>query len=340
MYILIADDTAAVVQNFSKAIRKLGHTPILCNSLREACKIIEDPSQYVDIAFLDNHFHGEDYGIDKVREFRSKKPDMDIVVTTKRDVRPDLVADVVNLQVGFFKKQSDDPTLLDAEISQRVNIRRAKDEALGRRIAEFQKAATEGGEGIRRLLHFVTGSRTKHKPEVVSLEPTNQHLIVPRFERFQTIHVGQQVEIAQEFVLDRSQNWKASTTLELGLGIDESVRFFSSTLGLQIKSMLNAKCSIEEASQLKSSYRVGHKLSLTTDEINRQIRRREYYRGIDHAIYKVVVRSSCGHCGTSDLIELRVFVPVNVVEVSVAFDKQGFKVPGEDGREAYHQLRP
>ena len=128
--------------------------------------------------------------------------------------------------------------------------------------------------------------------------------------------------------------------MELGLGIEESVKFFSSKLGFQIKQKLQEDHSVDQSIKLKSSYRIGHKLSLTEEDTRRHIRRREYYRGIDHAVYKVSVRSSCGHCGTSDLVELRVFVPISVVEVSVAFDKQGFKVPGEDGREAYHQLRP
>jgi len=340
MHILIADDTHDVVVNFDKAIRKLGHTPILCSSLREASVAIENPKMEIDIAFIDNHFHNEGFGIDKIRHFRGHKSDMDVVITTKRDVRPDLVADVVNLQVGFFKKQSDDPTLLEAEISQRVNIRREKEDALRRKIMQLQKAAAGGNEGVRRLINFVTGSKAKPKIEIDSIESTGQHVIVPRFEKFQTIHVGENVEITKEFEVESSLQWKASTLMELGLGIDESLKFFGSKIGEEIKAKIKTEFSVEETKTLKGAYRIGHKLSLTAEDTARKIRRREYYRGIDHVIYKVIVKSACRYCKSADTVELRIYVPTGVVDVSVAFDKQGFPVPGEDGREAYRQLLP
>jgi hypothetical protein len=338
MKILIVDDTPEVLDNFAKAIVKLGHTPISCKTLREACRTIEDPGTHIDIAFIDNHFANEGFGIDKVGLFRTQKPEMDIVVTTKRDVRPDLVAEIVNLEVGFFKKQTDDPTLLEAEISQRVNMRRAEEQALRRKFAELKKVAGQAHEGIRRLLGFVTGGERERKLLLESIEATNQKAIVPRFERFLTIQVGQQVEITQEFEFECAEQWKAATTLGLGLGIDESLKFFKSKLGLMIKGRIQSEFTIDETARLKGSYRVGQKLCLTEDDERRQIRRREYYRGIEHSIYRAIIRSSCSRCGARDVIELRVFVPAAVVEVSVAFDKQGFKVPGEDGREAYHQV--
>jgi len=339
MNILIADDTAPAAHAFEAAIRKLGHKPLVCTTLAEATSIINNPNSSIEIAFLDNYFEKEGFGIDKIREYRRAKPDMDIVVTTKYPVKPELVTEIIALEVGFFKKHTIDPTWLEAEISQRVNIKLSKDRALRRQIEGLQKVAESGGEGVFRL--FGLGSAKRRKKFIVDLvEHTNEKVILPKCERFRTVHIGQTFEISEEYKFECSQGIKASTRMGVGLGLEESTKFFSTKVGLEIKQRLQTEFHIEESRTLQGSLRVGQKLGLTAEDEKRQTRRREYYRGIQHDVYRASLRSICEHCGASDPIILRVYVPSSVVEVSVAYDKSGMRVAGEDGREGYTELSP
>jgi hypothetical protein len=48
--------------------------------------------------------------------------------------------------------------------------------------------------------------------------------------------------------------------------------------------------------------------------------------------------SSCSHCAATDGIAINVYVPVEIIEVSAAFDKKGYLIAGEDGRLAHTEL--
>jgi hypothetical protein len=339
MKILIADDTPEVVDAFSNAIRRLGHSPVGCRTLKETEAIISDVSSGLEIAFIDNHFKNEGFGAERVREFREQKPDMDIVITTKYPIKPELVAEIIVLQVGFFKKHTIDSSHLEAEICQRINMRRARAEGVARRISALQKAAGEGGEGILRIL---TLGLAKKKPpfKMVSLSNANRRVIFPRFEKFMTVQIGQETKISQTFEFNCENQTKAATHFQLGLGLNESSAFFGTKLGSEIKTQLKSLFSIEETRSIKGTYALGQTLKLSDQDQKINIRRREYFRGVEHQVFLAKIQSECRSCARSETIEVNVYVPSAIVEVSAAFDKMGFKVPGEDGREGHVELTP
>jgi hypothetical protein len=333
---MVADDTPAVVDAFEAAIRKLGHTAVTCRSLRAASSIINNRNNPLDIVFLDNHFKHEGYGIDEIRTFRSVRPDLDIVITTKYAVAPALVRQVVEMQVGFSPKEVVDPVRLELEIAQRVNSRLSSQEAFRAKLKKMREMAEEGKEGFFRVFKF------KGKPRcdltVDAIQKTNETIIVPAFELFQTVGIGQTVEVSHEFEFEVADALKASTEYELGLGLEESVKFFGTEIGGQIKSRLKSQFAVDHSKRVKSAYKIGQKLTLTGADEQAGIRKREYYRGIEHRIFRAKLRANCRHCGSGSTISVQVFVPYKIVEVSVAYDKMGMRLPDEDGRIGYRQL--
>jgi hypothetical protein len=209
-------------------------------------------NQPLDIVFLDNHFQGEDYGIDAIRAFKTTRPDLDIVITTKQAVAPAMVRQVIEMQVGFSPKEVVDPVRLELEIAQRVNARLSMLDALRLKLQKIKEIAEDGKEGFFSIFRF------KGKPRcdltVDAIQKTTERAIVPQFELIQVVNIGQTVEINEEFEIEIADSLKASTELEFGLGLDESVKFFGSEIGLHIKSKLNSQFSVDHSKRVKSTF--------------------------------------------------------------------------------------
>ena len=132
------------------------------------------------------------------------------------------------------------------EISQRVNIRLAKQASVERRLSEFATRICDSREGLWRFPFF--GRKKTTAVQVKAVELLRKSVVYPRFERFLTIHTGEVKEITQEGVWKETVEMKAGTTQELGLKFSESAKFLSSKLGCEIVAKLKAEQAVSPTS--------------------------------------------------------------------------------------------
>lgn len=340
MNIFIADDTPEVTDIFTSVIRRMGHTPIACTTLREADSIMDDVSRRIDIAFLDNHFKNEGFGIAKIRHYLDRRPEMDVVVTTKYPVKSDLVAEIVSLGVGFFKKAVTDPNWLEAEIAQRVNIRRSRELIWRKKMAELRAACDAGGEGVHRVYGWLIKPAKGNPAKIGRISRVNKELVVPGFELFASVGPECEEEVQSTFCVTLLNGLKAGTRMDVGLSLEDSQMFFKSRLGKRIRERLRKEFGIDEALVLQSTFLQGKKLRLSDDELQRGVRRKDFHRGVLSDVYCAEIGIECEKCGAKDSIELVIYVPLRLVEVSSSSDKFGNRIDGEDGRAGYVELKP
>ena len=128
---------------------------------------------------------------------------------------------------------------------------------------------------------------------------------------------------------------KAGTTEELGLKFSQSAKFLGSKLGCEIVAKLKAEQAISEKKTIRSSLKIGQKLQIIDSEYKNGVRRKEFFRGVLHTVFKVVVKFDCTKCGSSNEIDLFILIHDEAVEVAVAYNKKGMVLGDEDGRKGY-----
>lgn len=337
MVIAIADDEKSVLDNFDAAIRRLQHQPLVRQSIRRMMDCVSDKTQPIDILFLDHHFKGEESGVSMIPEILAERPDLDIIVTTKQALDPSFVEEIVNAGVGFFKKSVVDPVWLDMEISQRVNVKQAKLDAIQRKIAEFVSSDAAPREGVFRLPFFrkwnTKGKKSSLK--IVRVDKLPQQCIHPKFERFLTVHSGEVKDLSSEAVWEETLEVKAGTALEFGLKLSESSKFLGSQIGGQIISKLKTEHAVTERRTIRSTWRSSQKVQILDSEHKSGVRRKEFYRGVLHTVFKVGVEMSCTYCDSGSAIDLYFLFPESSIEICVAYDKMGMIHKNEDGRLGY-----
>jgi ActR/RegA family two-component response regulator len=336
MIIAIADDEKPVVDNFRESIIRLNHHPIAHQSIRKMMECISDHTQHIDILFLDHHFRGEECGISMIPEIRTQRPDMDIVVTTKQALEPTFVQEIVNSGVGFFKKSVIDPIWLDMEISQRVNVRQEKINAIQRKIIEFINSKSAPREGVFRI-SFLGNARNKASAtfEILDVKKENGQCIYPSFEKFFTIHSGEVKEMSSETIWEQTIEIKAGTALEIGLKLSNSAKFLGSSIGGEILNKLKIDHAVMRKRTIRSAWKASNKVQILEAEHKSGIRRKEFYRGVLHSVFKVTIRMKCKSCSSGSDVDLFFLYPEGLIETCVSYDKMGKIHNNEDGRIGY-----
>jgi CheY-like chemotaxis protein len=332
--ILIADDKPDVVRAFSSTIKKLGHNAIECSTLSHARKRILKESESIDIAFIDNHFEGEGYGVDYIARFAEARPDMQIVLTTKYSLKPELVKQVVDLRVGFCAKDVADPIRLELEIAQQINIKIQSIEVTRRNLDWIRENSNRNREGVFRLFDLFKKKSDASNLKVGKIVKSRSRIIYPRFEKILTVQANSQVKISSQFELKRAAGLVATTELGFGINAKETSSFLVSKIGIDVMAKLKAKVSGNLEESIRGSLSTETLLFVSEEEYLSGIRRREYYRGIEHELYRVEISSACEKCKCGISADVNILVPYSVVEVSCAFDMEG-KPSADDGRNGY-----
>ena len=339
MHILIVDDEPSDVELFEKAIRIMGHTAVPFSTLASAETYLQQAGTPADLMYLDNHFRasqGGGSGVYKIKDFRKCRPSLTIVVTTNQHLTPDIVQEVLTERVGFFVKPTSGTRRIEADIAQRMAAFAAERERTAALLDAIRKGGETGREGVARFLPFLHKNVKGPGISLVELVKTNETRVIPGFWRYATIAgLGQKIEQEQSAEVETAQNLalKASTEFGIGLSISESVPFFASKIGAKIEKKICGSVIARE--ERKTTLRSVHKevLQLTESEYNAGIARKEFYKGMEHEVWRARLLMNCCRCALKHEVVLGVYAPRGPVCAAVSYDNYGRIVA--DGRTAY-----
>lgn len=333
--ILIADDNFDVIKAFKKAIEDQGHTALTCSTLMAAGKILNNDTEEVDIAFIDNHFTGGGFGVDSIEKFKKYSPDTLFVLTTKYTLQPDLVKQVIDLKVGFCSKDVSDPIRLKLEIAQQVNLKSQAESVAKSKFDLIRKGIKGRREGIFRVFNFFNGEgRLEVKTGKVTRK--KRKVVFPEFKSVLTVHCGSKVSLKEAITVEVSKKILTTTDAGLGLNISESMKFLETKVGIEMLTKLRLEKKVDTNRILRGSWSKEVDLFISDDDAKNGARRREFFQGVEHVVYEVELVGCCENCNCEILATISVLIPEKIVEVSCTYDKYGKIFNEEDGRAGYH----
>jgi response regulator of citrate/malate metabolism len=335
MHIMIADNDAGAIRLFKDSIRSMGHIPITCATLNDVIEYIKITNNPLEILYLDNHFGDGEFGISYVKQMRTFRPNLNIVITTSLSVEPNLVEEILVEKVGFLVKPTIAGNRISADIAQRIAYIEKLEIKKRETLQDLVNIADKGKEGLSRFFSFW---RKSNNIEITDIVRTDNKVIIPQFYRYGVVHQGLTSTIQKEVNIEVHVVEKIMVSTELGFGLNfaESSAFFTSPIGLELKNKIISKLHVESSKKINQSYKVGQIITIPPEDAENGIRKREYYCGVEHIVCTALIKRFCKCCSDNQAVNIEFFIPDSIVEVSIAYDKEGFIV--ENGSSSY-QIR-
>lgn len=310
--IVVIDDIPSVCERFETILVANEHRVHAFHDLIDGVTYLRE--NYSDVVFLDNHFsRGRDrkaiYGVDQIPSIVKSSPECRIVLMSSHQFKKEMMKYVVQNKIEYYLElPAEDEQIL--EVLRCIMLSKKREDTTINRVLDGLRGSTEGPEGLLSWLrHFVGGKDRFHALSIDYKGLREKDVLLDEMRMVDSVRRGQEIRFSRKRQITSSHQLMVQTKYGIGLNLDDTTAFFSSELGLQVKSIVekNSEKVTDFAIQEMTHEEV--LLHITESDIADGVYVREIYGGVLYDRYAVVITATCESCHRDESCTLYCFIP-------------------------------